>query len=164
MVNGSITVATFNAYGEQRPLRTFVAAPASSGSNVITLVDDLQLRVGDELGIGVDTANGSVGDYFFTVTAYDPSTKQVTISPALTRARNTKALVCLLTRQIVVEKYGSNDGDLVTGSSRTFVGVNFNNHNAYAWVLNISNSTITHITFTRKSNQRTCIGGRTNNV
>ena len=163
MVNGTISVATFNAYGEQRQLRTFVAQPASSGSSTIVLVDDLQLRVGDEIAVGIDTP-GTGGDFFFTVTAYNASTKTVTISPSLSRARNTKALVLLMTRQIVVQKYGSNSGDLVTGSARTLVGVNFDNHNVNAWVLNISSSSITQCTFTRKTNQKTCIGGSNNTV
>lgn len=176
MANGSITVTTFNCYGEQRwPAFDYLAQDAPAGATQIVLTEGMPLRAGDVLAIGRSDVNShwTSGDNFsYTVTAYDPQTKTATISPALVRARRGGfpygCLVILLTRQIVLSKYGSNNVTLVSGSGRTLVGVQFTSESGatfhshfgvsnlilsyssgghYLTYLNASNLTIDHSVF-----------------
>jgi hypothetical protein len=53
LVNGTITVATFNCYGEQRsPLWDYLAQDAAAGATTIVLQSGLPLRSGDIIAIG----------------------------------------------------------------------------------------------------------------
>jgi hypothetical protein len=135
MVNGTITVATFNCYGEQRsPLWDYLAADAAAGSTTIVLQTGLPLRSGDIIAIGRSdnvgswTESGAVRG-LHTVASYNAATKTVTLNEVLTHARSgtgvRACLVILLSRQIVISKYGANNVALHSGSGRTFQGVLF---------------------------------------
>jgi hypothetical protein len=135
MVNGTITVATFNAYGEQRsPLWDYLAQDAPSGATTIVLQNGLPLRAGDLIAIGRSDFVGSWSESnttrgLHTVASYNAATKTVTLNEALTQARAgtgvSACLVILLSRQIVISKYGSNNATLISGSGRTIQGVLF---------------------------------------
>jgi hypothetical protein len=135
MVNGTITVATFNAYGEQRsPLWDYLAQDAAAGATTIVLQNGLPLRSGDIIAIGRSDIVGfwsesSSARGLHTVASYNAATKTVTLNEALTHARSgtgvRACLVILLSRQIVISKYGANNVTLLSGSGRTVTGVLF---------------------------------------
>jgi hypothetical protein len=135
LVNGTITVATFNCYGEQRsPLWDYLAQDAAVGSNTIVLQNGLPLRAGDLIAIGRSDIVGSWPESssargLHTVASYNADTKTVTLNEALTHARSgtgvRACLVILLSRQIVISKYGENNVTLLSGSGRTIQGVLF---------------------------------------
>jgi hypothetical protein len=135
MVNGTITVANFNCYGEQRsPLWDYLAQDAAAGATTIVLQNGLPLRSGDIIAIG---RSDFVGYWFesgtarglHTVASYNAATKTVTLNEALTHTRSgtgvRACLVILLSRQIVISKYGANNVTLLSGSGRTIQGVLF---------------------------------------
>jgi hypothetical protein len=135
MVNGTITVANFNAYGEQRsPLWDYLAQDAPAGATTIVLQNGLPLRAGDLIAIGRSDIVGywyesSTARGLHTVASYNAATKTVTLNEALTHARSgtgvRACLVILLSRQIVISKYGANNVTLLSGSGRTIQGVLF---------------------------------------
>jgi hypothetical protein len=135
LVNGTITIATFNCYGEQRsPLWDYLAADAASGATTIVLQNGLPLRSGDLIAIGRSDIVGhwsesSTARGLHTVASYNPDTKTVTLNEVLTHARSgtgvRACLVILLSRQIVISKYGTNNVTLLSGSGRTIQGVLF---------------------------------------
>ncbi|MEM1974080.1 MAG: G8 domain-containing protein [Candidatus Aenigmatarchaeota archaeon] len=135
MVNGTITVTTFNCYGEQRwPAFDYLAQDAAANATQIVLTEGMPLVAGDVIAIGrsdVYTYWTSGDNFTYTVTAYNPHTKTVTISPALTKARRGGfpygCLVLLLTRPIILSKYGTNNVTLISGSNRYLEGVMFIN-------------------------------------
>jgi hypothetical protein len=156
MVNGTITVATFNAYGEQRsPLWDYLAQDAPSGATTIVLQNGLPLRAGDLIAIGRSDIVGSWHESgsargLHTVASYNATTKTVTLNEALTHARSgtgvRACLVILLSRQIVISKYGANNVALHSGSGRTFKGVLFTAE-AGATFPNWGNSSSTTISY-----------------
>jgi hypothetical protein len=135
MVNGTITVANFNCYGEQRsPLWDYLAQDAAAGATTIVLQNGLPLRSGDIIAIGRSDIVGSWGESssargLHTVASYNAATKTVTLNEALTHARSgtgvRACLVILLSRQIVISKYGANNVVMLGGSGRTIEGVLF---------------------------------------
>jgi hypothetical protein len=135
MVNGTITVANFNCYGEQRsPLWDYLAQDAAAGATTIVLQNGLPLRSGDIIAIGRSDIVGSWSESssargLHTVASYNAATKTVTLNEALTHARSgtgvRACLVILLSRQIVISKYGANNVTLLSGSGRTIQGVLF---------------------------------------
>jgi hypothetical protein len=135
MVNGTITVANFNCYGEQRsPLWDYLAQDAAAGATTIVLQNGLPLRSGDIIAIGRSDIVGSWTESssargLHTVASYNAATKTVTLNEALTHARSgtgvRACLVILLSRQIVISKYGANNVTLLSGSGRTIQGVLF---------------------------------------
>jgi G8 domain. len=137
MVNGTITVATFNVYGEQRsPLWDYLAQDAAAGATQIVLQNGLPLRAGDQIAIGRSDIVGSWTESssargLHTVASYDPTTKTVTLNEALTHARSgtgvRACLVILLSRQVILERFGSVAVHLVSGSGRTIKGALFQN-------------------------------------
>jgi hypothetical protein len=158
MVNGTITVATFNAYGEQRsPLWDYLAQDAPAGATTIVLQNGLPLRSGDLIAIGRSDIVGSWTESstargLHTVASYNAATKTVTLNEALTHARSgtgvRACLVILLSRQIVISKYGTNAAYLLTGSGRTLQGVQFNMETGASFpsggVASVSSSTFTY--------------------
>jgi hypothetical protein len=135
LVNGTITTATFNCYGEQRsPLWDYLAQDAAAGATTIVLQNGLPLRAGDQIAIGRSDIVGhwsesSSARGLHTVASYNAATKTVTLNEALTHARSgtgvRACLVILLSRQIVISKYGTNSVTLLSGSGRTIQGVLF---------------------------------------
>jgi hypothetical protein len=135
LINGTITVANFNCYGEQRsPLWDYLAQDAPAGATTIVLQNGLPLRAGDLIAIGRSDIVGhwsesSTARGLHTVVSYNAATKTVTLNEALTHARSgtgvRACLVILLSRQIVISKYGANNVTLISGSGRTIQGVLF---------------------------------------
>jgi hypothetical protein len=142
MVNGTITVANFNCYGEQRsPLWDYLAQDAAAGATTIVLQSGLPLRSGDIIAIGRSDIVGywsesSSARGLHTVASYNAATKTVTLNEALTHARSgtgvRACLVILLSRQIVISKYGANNVTLLSGSGRTIQGVLFQSESGAA--------------------------------
>ena len=135
MLNGGIVTAIFNAYGERRsPLWDYLAQDSHQGSYTIVLQNGLPLRAGDLIAIGRSDVRWSWGESpgergAHTVAAYDPQTKTVTLNEPLTQTRSgtgaRACLVVLLTRQIVITKYGNVYTAAIHGSGRTVEGVLF---------------------------------------
>jgi hypothetical protein len=135
LVNGTITTATFNCYGEQRsPLWDYLAQDAAAGATTIVLQNGLPLRSGDIIAIGRSDivsywTESSSARGLHTVASYNAATKTVTLNEALTHARSgtgvRACLVILLSRQIVISKYGANNVVMLGGSGRTIEGVLF---------------------------------------
>jgi hypothetical protein len=135
LVNGTITVANFHCYGEQRsPLWDYLAQDAPTGATTIVLQNGLPLRSGDIIAIGRSDIVGhwtesSTARGLHTVASYNAATKTVTLNEALTHVRSgtgvRACLVILLSRQIVISKYGTNNVTLLSGSGRTIQGVLF---------------------------------------
>jgi len=158
LVNGTITVATFNCYGEQRsPLWDYLAQDAAAGSTTIVLQNGLPLRTGDQIAIGRSDISGywtesATARGLHTVASYNSATKTVTLNEALTHARSgtgvRACLVILLSRQIVISKYGANNVTLLSGSGRTIQGVLFQMESGATWN---SATTATSSTFTYSS-------------
>jgi len=163
MVNGTITVATFNVYGEQRsPLWDYLAQDAASGSTTIVLQSGLPLRAGDQIAIGRSDIVGSWTESgtargLHTVASYNSETKTVTLNEALTHARSgtgvRACLVILLSRQVVISKYGANNVALLSGSGRTIQGVLFMSESgATVYILTNATSSLfsysSHVGFT----------------
>jgi hypothetical protein len=157
MVNGTITVATFNAYGEQRsPLWDYLAQDAAAGATQIVLQNGLPLRSGDIIAIGRSDIVGGWSESssargLHTVASYNPDTKTVTLNEALTHARSgtgvRACLVILLSRQIVISKYGTNNVTLLSGSGRTIQGVLFQPESG-ATAPSITNATSSSFSYT----------------
>ncbi|MFA0781641.1 hypothetical protein, partial [Fervidibacter sacchari] len=163
MVNGTITVATFNVYGEQRsPLWDYLAQDAPAGATQIVLQNGLPLRAGDLIAIGRSDIVGywsesSSARGLHTVASYDPTTKTVTLNEALTHARSgtgvRACLVILLSRQVIISKYGGNNVTLISGSGRTIQGALFQSESgatvgAMATVSSSTFSYCSHFRFT----------------
>jgi hypothetical protein len=157
LVNGTITVATFNAYGEQRsPLWDYLAQDAAAGATTIVLQSGLPLRAGDQIAIGRSDISGSWSESstargLHTVASYNAATKTVTLNEALTHARSgtgvRACLVILLSRQIVISKYGANNVAMLSGSGRTIQGVLFTREagaTVAGGAIQITSSTVTY--------------------
>jgi hypothetical protein len=156
LVNGTITVATFNCYGEQRsPLWDYLAQDAAAGATTIVLQNGLPLRSGDIIAIGRSDIVGSWTESgtargLHTVASYNAATKTATLNEALTHARSgtgvRSCLVILLSRQIVISKYGANNVTLLSGSGRTIQGVLFQSESG-ATVHSLTTATSSSFTY-----------------
>jgi hypothetical protein len=63
MANGQITVAGFSVYGQTEPVYfTYLASDVPANSTTITLLDNLNLNVGDLIAIGRTDLNGNVSN------------------------------------------------------------------------------------------------------
>ncbi|MEM3896605.1 MAG: G8 domain-containing protein [Archaeoglobaceae archaeon] len=128
MANGTLQVAVMRFYGELRRTWDWLKNTASSGSTTIVLANGIPLRQGDIIYIAGESS-------FHTVSSYDESTKTVTLTSGLGGTRNgeveregivfPRCLVFLVSAQIEIVKYGSNNAAYGTGSGAVFEGVLF---------------------------------------
>ena len=128
MANGTLQTAILRFYGELRRTWDWLKNTASSGSTSIVLANGIPLRQGDIIYIAGESN-------FHTVSSYDESTKTVTLTSGLGGTRNGEVvvdgvvfprnLVFLVSAQIEIVKYGSNNAAYGTGSGAVFEGVLF---------------------------------------
>ncbi|MEM2582573.1 MAG: G8 domain-containing protein [Candidatus Caldarchaeum sp.] len=128
MANGTLQTAILRFYGELRRTWDWLKNTASSGSTSIVLANGIPLRQGDIIYIAGESS-------FHTVSSYDESTKTVTLTSGLGGTRNGEVvvdgvvfprnLVFLVSAQIEIVKYGSNNAAYGTGSGAVFEGVLF---------------------------------------
>ena len=103
-----VTVATQRYYG-WTPARhyTFLAADSQSGSNTITLVDDLDLLAGDLIVVGSSAVVGNMTEAsrgVYSVSAYNGQSKTVSLASALGHARYAGDVVGVLARPIRIRR------------------------------------------------------------
>ncbi len=104
----TINIPTIRMYGWY-PDREYTQldAAASLGTNTIVLKEDLGLQEGDVIGIGCGTVAGFLGETakgVYSVSAYNSSTKTVTLTAALQTARLQNDYVCWVSRPIRVSR------------------------------------------------------------
>jgi hypothetical protein len=136
MVNGTITVANFQLL--RRTTKPAVGLPCTrrccgcdndcSAEWLTVKSRETIIAIGRSDIVGGWSESSSARG-LHTVASYNPDTKTVTLNEALTQARSgtgvRACLVILLSRQIVISKYGGSNVTLLSGSGRTIQGVLF---------------------------------------
>jgi len=152
LINGSITTATVSIYGVQRnPFFDFPAAPIPANATSFQLQNGLPLQAGDTIAIGRGNFKGDPwttyppSDLYFTVQSYDPTTKTVTVSQAIANARPTNSLVCLVSRAVTIQRYGTTTAIVLKGSGRTLQGCLIDVQNITHQAVDVTSSTFTNV-------------------
>jgi G8 domain. len=155
LINGTVTTATVQVYGAERnPFYDFPASPIPANATTFQLQNGLPLRVGDVIAIGRGNYKGDPfispppSDLYFTVQSYDPTTKEVAVSPAVVNARPTNSIIGLVSRPIKFERYGSTNASLMTGSGRVLRGCWFDGQFKTYVAVRVTSSSVKNVVAT----------------
>ena len=125
----TINVPIIRMYGWY-PNKEFTQLSADAAVNATTIVlnEDLGLQAGDKIVVGCGAVDGSPGgeSCLYTVSAYNISTKTITITPGLINKRLKGDYVAFISRPIKVSRTSGTPYIIATKIDNcTFVGVNF---------------------------------------
>ena len=105
-------------------VHTFLAEDSALGNNQVKLVDDLDLKINDKIGIGSGDINNNLTETFkgiYTVQSYDSVTKIVTLTTNLQTKRYANDLVISLTRSIQIDRVSGTTNYNATGGINNIV-------------------------------------------
>ncbi len=132
---GTITTTTVRMYGAYNALNhTILAQAALVNATTLVLTDDLGFTPagGEQFVVGCGGVSGVMGEAskgVYTITAYDPGTKTITIAaPGISVARSQGDYLAYITRPIIVQRASAGTTALIGGSGTAILqGVQFIN-------------------------------------